>query len=134
VEVLGFRNPLTKKNNIKKERVQYWLSKGAKPSDSIYNLLLEAKIIEGKKVAVHSKKKIKGPAESSAAAKQSGGPATMPDAQALGGEKTATTPVAGTAEPKPVAEPEKPTEPAAAAPVEPKPTEPEKAPEEKKEV
>lgn len=59
VEILGSYNPLTKKKNIKKERVHYWLSKGAKPSVSIHNLLIAEKIIEGKKIATHAKKKTK---------------------------------------------------------------------------
>lgn len=59
VEILGSVNPLTKKRTIKKERVQYWLSKGAKPSDTVYNLLVTEKVIKGKKAAVHKKKKSK---------------------------------------------------------------------------
>lgn len=59
VEILGFYDPLTKKKNLKKERVQYWLSKGAKPSVSAHNLLVEEKIIEAKKIATHAKKKLK---------------------------------------------------------------------------
>jgi len=59
VEVLGFYNPLTKKKGIKKDRVQYWMSKGAKPSPTVYNLLIGEKIIESKKIAVHKKRKAK---------------------------------------------------------------------------
>lgn len=59
MEILGFYNPITKKSNIKKERVQYWIKNGAQPSDSIHNLLIKNKIIEGKKTPVHSKKKAK---------------------------------------------------------------------------
>lgn len=33
-EVVGFYNPLTKQTEIKKERIEYWVSKGARPSDS----------------------------------------------------------------------------------------------------
>lgn len=41
VENLGTYNPRTKpaKVEINKERVQYWLQKGAKPSDSVRTLL-----------------------------------------------------------------------------------------------
>jgi len=59
VEVLGFYNPLTKKKDIKKERVQYWLEKGVQLSASVHNLLVEEKIIEGKKINVSKKKKTK---------------------------------------------------------------------------
>lgn len=59
IEELGFLNPLTKKTSLNKERILYWLSKGAKPSDTIHNLLVKQKILEGKKIAVHKKSKKK---------------------------------------------------------------------------
>jgi len=59
VEDLGFVNPLTKKRSFNKERIQYWMSKGAQPSETIHNWLVEEKIIEAKKIHVSklSKKK-----------------------------------------------------------------------------
>ncbi len=57
LEFLGSFNPLTKKKGLKAERVKYWLSVGAKPSATVYNLLVSEKIIEGKKIVVHKKKK-----------------------------------------------------------------------------
>jgi small subunit ribosomal protein S16 len=59
VEDLGFVDPLTKRKNLKKERIQYWISKGAQPSETIHNYLVAEKIIEGKKIHVSkiSKKK-----------------------------------------------------------------------------
>ena len=57
VEDLGYKNPLTKKVSIKKERVLYWISKGAKPSPSIHNLLVSEKIIDAKKINVFKKPK-----------------------------------------------------------------------------
>jgi small subunit ribosomal protein S16 len=59
VEEVGFWNPLTKEKVLRKERIKYWLSVGAQPSKSIHNLLVSEKIIEGKKFAVHKKKKEK---------------------------------------------------------------------------
>ena len=56
VEEVGFLNPLTKQKNLKNERIKYWLSVGAKPSDTIYNLLIKEKIIEGKKIPLHQVK------------------------------------------------------------------------------
>jgi len=56
-EQVGFYNPLTKEKNLKADRVKYWLSVGAKPSDTVYNLLVSDKIIEGKKIALHKTKK-----------------------------------------------------------------------------
>jgi len=59
VEDLGFWNPLTKKKNLKEERIKYWLSRGAKPSDTVYNLLISEKMLEGKKIPQHKKAKPK---------------------------------------------------------------------------
>lgn len=59
VEDLGYKNPLTKKVSINKERVLYWIKNGAQPSATVHNLLVAEKIIEGKKIHVSkiSKKK-----------------------------------------------------------------------------
>ena len=63
VEEVGFFNPLTKEKSLKGERIKYWISKGAKASDTVYNLLIKEKILEGKKIDVHKKaKKKKKPA------------------------------------------------------------------------
>mgnify|MGYP001597941135 FL=1 len=59
VEVLGYVDPLTKRKNLEKDRILYWISKGAKPSDTVNNLLIQEKIIEGKKVHVSKIKKSK---------------------------------------------------------------------------
>lgn len=64
LEILGFFNPLTKERKLKAERITYWLSKGAKPSETVHNLLISEKIIEGEKKAVHKvSKKKEEPAE-----------------------------------------------------------------------
>ncbi len=57
VEEVGFWNPLTKEKVFKAERIKYWISVGAKPSDTLHNLLVSEKIIEGKKIPVHKTKK-----------------------------------------------------------------------------
>jgi len=58
VEILGFYDPLTKtEKSFNKERVLYWLSVGAKPSDTVYNLLLKEGILKGKKIPSHKKSK-----------------------------------------------------------------------------
>ena len=59
VEEVGFFNPLTKEKNLKAERIKYWISKGAKMSDSVYNLLIKEKVLEGKKIPLHKTKKKK---------------------------------------------------------------------------
>ena len=53
VEELGNWNPLTKEKVLKQERIKYWLSVGAKPSDTVHNLLVSEKIIEVKKIPKH---------------------------------------------------------------------------------
>lgn len=55
LEILGFYNSVHHVRNLKKERIQYWLSKGAQPSDSAFNMLVSEGIIEGKKRKVHKK-------------------------------------------------------------------------------
>jgi len=57
VEEVGNYNPVTKEKILKKERIQYWLSQGVKPSATIHNLLLKEGIIEGKKILAHKKAK-----------------------------------------------------------------------------
>ena len=57
VEEVGYYNPLTKEKNVKGDRVKYWISVGAVPSDTLHNLLVKEKVIEGKKVDVHKEKK-----------------------------------------------------------------------------
>ena len=59
VEQVGFYNPLTKEKNLKEDRIKYWLSVGAKPSSTVYNLLVQEKIVEGGKRAVHNREKKK---------------------------------------------------------------------------
>lgn len=52
LELLGNYNPRTKALNVKADRIKYWLSKGAQTSASVNNLLINAKVIEGKKMKV----------------------------------------------------------------------------------
>lgn len=50
LEILGAYNPYTKDIQVKNDRVKYWLEKGAQMTPTANNLLIEKKIIEGKKV------------------------------------------------------------------------------------
>ena len=59
VEEVGFYNPLTKEKVLKSERIKYWLSVGAKPSVTVNNLLISARIVTGKKIPKHKKPKEK---------------------------------------------------------------------------
>jgi len=59
IEDLGYKNPLTKKISLNKDRILYWIKNGAQPSETMHNLLVSEKVIEGKKMHVSklSKKK-----------------------------------------------------------------------------
>ncbi len=51
IEILGHFNPLKnpKELVIDAERVKYWIGQGAEPSDTVWNLLVDEKIVTGKK-------------------------------------------------------------------------------------
>lgn len=51
LEILGTYNPLTNPAsiNLEKDRIEYWLSKGAQTSDTVNNLLIDQGIIKGDK-------------------------------------------------------------------------------------
>lgn len=60
LEQVGTYNPHAKENQFLPdvERVQYWLSKGAQPSDTLHNLFVTAGLIkEKKKKAVYISKR-----------------------------------------------------------------------------
>jgi len=68
-EDLGSFDPRTKESKFNKERIEYWTGVGAKLSPTAHNLLINAKIISGKKIAAHKKAKKKEgekPAEAAA--------------------------------------------------------------------
>ncbi len=70
-EQLGSYDPFTKKAIINKERVAHWLKVGAKPSDTVWNLFIREKAVEGKvrQIKMNKKKATEGlPAEASAKA------------------------------------------------------------------
>lgn len=79
LEILGFYNPVKHIKNLKEERIKYWLSVGAKPTDTVRNMLISAGILKGKKVAVHKK------------AKKKDEKAQVPEAAAAEQAKTETT-------------------------------------------
>jgi len=70
VEELGFYNPLTKEKSLNADRAKYWMSVGAKPSDTVYNMLVTDNIVEGKKIPKHKKSKKKEEPEAAAPAIQ----------------------------------------------------------------
>ncbi len=56
VELLGNYNPHTNSVELNAERITYWISKGAQPSDTVHNMLVAKKVIEGTKRNVLPKK------------------------------------------------------------------------------
>lgn len=92
VEELGYVDPLKKRKSLNKERILYWISKGAQPSDTIHNLLVTEKIITAKK---KNNVKIKKSAEAIKAEEEAKKAASAPKAP------VAETPVAPTPEAKP---------------------------------
>ena len=74
VDRLGSYNPKMNHVQIDGEKAKEWLAKGVQPSDTLHNILVSQKIIEGKKKNVLPKKspivneaKIKAEAEAAAA-------------------------------------------------------------------
>ena len=67
VEVVGTFDPKIGKPVLKVDRVKYWLSVGAKASDTIHNMLISEKIIAGTKINVLPKNKNRPVAEKAVA-------------------------------------------------------------------
>ena len=59
LELLGTYNPLTNPATIKleKERINYWISKGAQCSETVWNLFVDQGIVQGAKKRVNTIKK-----------------------------------------------------------------------------
>ena len=92
VEQLGSYNPKTKATSLKKDRIEHWMSVGAKLSDSVHNLLVKEGVVEGSKINVLPKKSpIAKEVEEAEAA-----PAAE-EAPAEGGEETEAAPAEETA-------------------------------------
>ncbi|OGL66269.1 30S ribosomal protein S16 [Candidatus Uhrbacteria bacterium RIFCSPHIGHO2_01_FULL_63_20] len=54
IEILGHFNPRTNPREIvfKTDRIKHWLSQGAEMSDTVWNLFVDEKLVEGKKRSV----------------------------------------------------------------------------------
>lgn len=55
-EVLGTYNLMTDEKKVNAERIKYWISKGAQPSGTVHNYLVNERIIAGKKINVLPKR------------------------------------------------------------------------------
>ena len=58
LELLGNYDARTDHVELKAERIKHWMSKGAQVSDTVHNLLVSNKIIDGKKRNVLPKKTV----------------------------------------------------------------------------
>lgn len=54
LEILGNMDPHTDPRtiNLKTDRVKYWLSQGAQPSNTMHNMLVDAGLVQGPKMRV----------------------------------------------------------------------------------
>jgi small subunit ribosomal protein S16 len=120
LELLGTYNPRSKALTLNEEQVKHWISKGAQPTDSIHNLLVNKGVIKGDKVNALPKKTPQKTEEQIAAEAA----AVKAAAEAKAAEKAAAAAAAAAAAPAVEAAPEAPVE---AAPVVEAPTEAEVA-------
>lgn len=72
LELVGHMNPLTKPATVtlKEDRIRYWIERGAQPSDTMWNLLVDRKIVSGEKrrtVKLSNKRRAKLASEQPAA-------------------------------------------------------------------
>ena len=58
LEKLGSYNPKTKQRLLDAERINYWMSQGAKPSETMHNMLVTAGVLKKPKINVLPKRKI----------------------------------------------------------------------------
>lgn len=75
LEILGSYNPHTKELKIDAEKTKYWISKGASTSNTVNNLLIEKKIIEGKRVKASKDRKAQEERETAAKEAKTAAPA-----------------------------------------------------------
>jgi small subunit ribosomal protein S16 len=61
LEMVGSYDPRVDKVELKADRIKHWVAEGAQPSDTVHNLLISNKIIEGKKRNVLPKKVLPKP-------------------------------------------------------------------------
>lgn len=92
VEEVGFLDPLKDKKFLRAERIKYWISKGAKPSPTVHNLLVTEKIIEGKKIHKFKKSKKKEEKKTEVPAAAAAAAPAAPAAKEAKIEKSPETP------------------------------------------
>ncbi len=58
LEKLGSYSPKTKERVLDTERINYWMSQGAKPSETMHNMLVSAGVLKKPKINVLPKRKV----------------------------------------------------------------------------
>ena len=72
IEIVGFYDPINAQEKVDVERIDYWLSKGAQPSETVADIIRRAKTGEetcGKKQEIRDKAAAAAKAEAEAEAK-----------------------------------------------------------------
>lgn len=87
LEMVGSYDPRTNKADLKADRIKHWMDMGAKPSDTVHNLLVSNKIIVGKKINVLPKKVLPKAEEPAAPAAEAPAAEAVP-AEAVAAETT----------------------------------------------
>lgn len=88
LEVLGSHDPRHKEMTaLDTDRIKHWISKGAQISDTMHNMLISKKVIEGKKINVlpkrtYTKSVEETPVAAPAAAPKAEAPAPTPETPA----------------------------------------------------
>jgi len=57
IEDLGWYNPHTDKFSVRADRATHWISVGAQPTDTVHNILVDAKILKEQKISLRKKSK-----------------------------------------------------------------------------
>lgn len=55
VDDLGWWDPHQNKHSVNAESAKKWIANGAKPTDTVHNLLVKARVIDVKKLPLHKK-------------------------------------------------------------------------------
>ncbi len=96
LELLGTYNPHQKILNVKKDRIEYWISKGAQPSPTVNNLLVNYKVWDKAKVQSWKPKskpaqEVKPASPKPEAVKEEQKEATSPTAESVAPPEAETT-------------------------------------------
>lgn len=78
-EIVGSYDPRTNKPELNAERIKHWLAQGVQVTGTVNNLLIDAKILSGKKINVLPKKHAPAKEEVKEEAKEKAGAEAPPE-------------------------------------------------------